>query len=222
VTAMQQFHEQVVQISAGPLSLAGSLTIPAQTRAVVLFAHGSGSGRHSPRNRFVARAFNEAGLATLLMDLLTEAEDLEDQVMALLRFDIDLLATRVNLATDWLRQQPQFKDARIGYLGASTGAAAALVAAARRADVDAIVSRGGRPDLAGEALAKVRAPVLLLVGGLDTYVIELNRQAMELLPAEKKLVLVPGATHLFVERGTLPEVARLAAEWFARYLLPTP
>jgi dienelactone hydrolase len=187
---------------------------------VVLFAHGSGSGRHSSRNRYVARLLNQAGLATLLIDLLTADEEAVDLQTAHLRFDIGLLAQRLVGATDWLTQQPDTRHLRIGYFGASTGAAAALVAAAERPDVvGAVVSRGGRPDLAGPALPLVRAPTLLIVGGNDVPVIGLNRAAFEQLRCEKQLVIVPGATHLFEEPGALDEVARLAREWFERHLM---
>jgi pimeloyl-ACP methyl ester carboxylesterase len=186
---------------------------------VVLFAHGSGSSRHSPRNRFVARVLREAGLATLLIDLLTADEEAVDQYTAQLRFDIGLLAQRLVGATDWLLQNRETAGLPIGYFGASTGAAAALVAAAERPDaVAAIVSRGGRPDLAGPALSRVRAPTLLIVGGNDIPVIGLNEEALAQLTTEKRLVIVPGASHLFEEPGALEEVARLAADWFGRYL----
>jgi putative phosphoribosyl transferase len=185
----------------------------------VLFAHGSGSSRHSPRNRYVARLLNEARLVTLLIDLLTVKEELIDMRTAQLRFDIELLAERLIDATDWLAQFPDTRQLRIGHFGASTGAAAALVAAAVRPDVvGAIVSRGGRPDLAGAALPHVRAPTLLIVGGNDGQVIELNRTALAQMRSEKQLVIVPGATHLFEEPGALDEVARLARDWFHRHL----
>jgi pimeloyl-ACP methyl ester carboxylesterase len=186
----------------------------------VLFAHGSGSSRHSPRNRYVARLLNEAKLATLLLDLLTAEEEAIDLRTAHLRFDIGLLAERLIGATDWLTQHPDTRDLPIGYFGASTGSGAALVAAAERPDVvGAIVSRGGRPDLAGSALQRVRAPTLLIVGGNDLPVIELNQAALAQLRCEKRLVIVPGATHLFEEPGALDEVARLACEWFERHLV---
>jgi dienelactone hydrolase len=186
----------------------------------VLFAHGSGSSRHSSRNRHVARVLNDANLATLLFDLLTPEEEEVDAYTAHLRFDIGLLAERLIGATDWLVQYPDTRHLRIGYFGASTGAGAALVAAAERAElVGAVVSRGGRPDLAGPALARVRAPTLLIVGEYDFQVIQLNRTAFAQLRCEKQLVIVPGATHLFEEPGTLDEAARLAREWFERYLM---
>ena len=187
----------------------------------MLFAHGSGSSRHSPRNRYVARLLNQAKLATLLVDLLTSDEEAIDMRTAHLRFDIGLLAQRLVAVTDWLTQYQDTRYLRIGYFGASTGAAAALVAAAERPDVvGAVVSRGGRPDLAGPALARVRAPTLLIVGGNDFQVIELNWAALAQLRCEKQLVIVPGATHLFEEPGALDEVARLAREWFERHLIP--
>lgn len=212
-------REQIVLIPVGAVQLEGSLTVPEQARGVVLFAHGSGSSRLSPRNRFVAQVLVEAGLATLLMDLLTAEEERLDRQTAHLRFDIGLLAARLLGATDWLRSQPPTQALGLGYFGASTGAAAALAAAAQRPeDVRAIVSRGGRPDLAREALALVRAPTLLIVGGNDAPVLEMNREAMRLMTAETQLHIVPGATHLFEEPGALEEVARLARDWFLRYL----
>ena len=217
----RQGDERLVHVTAGPVTLEGNLSLPEGARGVVLFAHGSGSSRHSSRNRHVARLLNQAGLATLLVDLLTADEEAVDLRTAHLRFDIDLLAERLVGATDWLAQQPETHDLRIGYFGASTGAAAALVAAAARPDaVGAVVSRGGRPDLAGPVLPHVRAPTLLIVGGNDFPVIELNRAAFEQLRCEKRLVIVPGATHLFEELGALDEVARLAREWFERHLAP--
>ena len=209
-----------VRIRAGAAMLEGDLRLPRGARGVVLFAHGSGSGRHSPRNRYVAGLLNEARLATLLLDLLTPAEEAIDLRTAHLRFDIRLLGERLIAATDWLTEYPETRQLRIGYFGASTGAAAALVAAAERPGVvGAVVSRGGRPDLARPALARVRAPTLLIVGGQDQLVIELNRQALAELRSEKQLVIIPGATHLFEEPGALEQVARLAREWFERYLV---
>ncbi len=211
--------ERLAQIPAGSVTLEGNLSIPDRARAVILFAHGSGSSRHSPRNRFVARVLNDAGLATLLTDLLTADEEEVDEVTRRLRFDIILLAQRLVAITDWLAVQPEAQEMRIGYFGASTGAAAALVAAAERpAVVGAIVSRGGRPDLAGPALSRVQAPALLIVGGHDFPVLELNRQALRELRGEAELSIVPGATHLFEEPGALEEVARLSAQWFTRHL----
>jgi putative phosphoribosyl transferase len=214
-----QGEERLVRVAAGPVTLEGNLSLPEGTRGVVLLAHGSGSSRHSSRNRYVARLLNEAKLATLLVDLLTAEEEAVDLRTAHLRFDIGLLAERLVGATDWLTRHPDTRHLRIGYFGASTGAAAALVAAAERPDaVGAVVSRGGRPDLAGPALPLVRAPTLLIVGGNDFQVIELNRAAFEQLRCEKQLVIVPGATHLFEEPGALDEVARPAREWFERHL----
>lgn len=210
--------EQVL-VQSGAAALDGDLSIPAGARGVVLFAHGSGSSRHSPRNRKVAETLRDAGLATLLIDLLTLDEEAVDMHTAKLRFDIDLLAGRLAGATDWLSTAHETRDLSIGYFGASTGAAAALVAATRRPDaVWAIVSRGGRPDLAGRALELVRVPTLLIVGGDDFGVIELNEEAYERLNVEKEMAIVAGATHLFEEPGALEEVARLAAAWFVRHL----
>jgi putative phosphoribosyl transferase len=213
-------EEQLVRVPAGPVWLEGNLSLPEQPRAVVLFAHGSGSSRHSPRNRYVARVLNEAKLATLLIDLLTLDEEVIDAHTAQLRFDIGLLAERLVDATDWLTQFPDTKQLPIGYFGASTGAAAALAAAAMRPDeVNAVVSRGGRPDLAGAALIHVQAPTLLIVGGDDVQVIQLNREALSQLRCEKQLAIVPGATHLFEESGALDEVGRLACDWFQRHVV---
>jgi putative phosphoribosyl transferase len=213
-------EEQLVRVPAGPVWLEGNLSLPEQPRAVVLFAHGSGSSRHSPRNRYVARVLNEAKLATLLIDLLTLDEEVIDAHTAQLRFDIGLLAERLVDATDWLTQFPDTKQLPIGYFGASTGAAAALAAAAvRPEEVNAVVSRGGRPDLAGAALIHVQAPTLLIVGGDDVQVIQLNREALSQLRCEKQLAIVPGATHLFEESGALDEVARLACDWFQRHVV---
>ena len=206
-----------VKIPAGSAMLEGDLAVPHRASGVVIFAHGSGSSRHSPRNRRVARVLNQGGLATLLFDLLTRNEEAIDARTAQLRFDIALLERRLRHATEWLITQREMEKLRIGYFGASTGAAAALAAAAEL-PISAIVSRGGRPDLAGAALAKVRAPTLLIVGGEDTHVIALNRKAMEQLACEKQLQIVPGATHLFEEPGTLEEVAILARNWFVQHL----
>lgn len=212
--------EQRVRISTGSVALSGDLVIPDEARGAVLFAHGSGSGRHSPRNRLVARRLQDAGLATLLIDLLTEVEETVDSRTAHLRFDIGMLAGRLVGATDWLARDARTAGLAIGYFGASTGAGAALVAATVRRDrVGAIVSRGGRPDLAAGALSAVQAPTLLIVGGDDEVVIGVNRQALTRLGAPvKRLEIVPGASHLFEEPGKLEEVARLAAEWFTRHL----
>jgi putative phosphoribosyl transferase len=204
-----------VQIQAGREVLSGNLNIPEGAVALVLFAHGSGSSRHSPRNQFVARTLNHAGLATLLFDLLTPAEEAVDARTAELRFNIGLLADRLVHATKWAKQEQQTRDLRIGYFGSSTGGAAALVAAIQvPQDVGAVVSRGGRPDLADEALPKVQAPTLLIVGGNDDVVIELNEQARDRMRCDVKLEIVPGATHLFEEPGALEQVAKLASNWF--------
>ena len=204
-----------VHISAGRATLAGNLNIPVNATALVLFAHGSGSSRHSPRNQFVARTLNDSGLATLLFDLLTPEEELVDTRTAELRFNIDLLAKRLVHATKWAKRQEQTRDLRIGYFGSSTGGGAALVAAAQLPDdVDAVVSRGGRPDLAGAALPKVQAPTLLIVGGQDDIVIELNERARDQMRFKVKLEIIPGATHLFEEPGALEQVAKLASDWF--------
>ena len=211
--------EERVRLDVGEGEIEGNLEVPVGAEGVVLFAHGSGSGRHSPRNRFVAQRLREAGLGTFLIDLLTGQEEAEDLRTGLLRFDVGLLAGRVVEATRWLLESPRTRGLDIGYFGASTGAAAALVAAARLPEaVGAIVSRGGRPDLAGGYLERVRAPVLLIVGGRDHTVLELNREAMRRLPQETRLEVVPGAGHLFEEPGALEEVARLAAGWFTRHL----
>lgn len=213
--------EITVAIPGGELH--ADLAVPDSPCGVVLFAHGSGSGRHSPRNRGVAAELQRRGMATMLMDLLTDAEEREDAVTAGFRFDIHLLAERLVGATEWLEREPSTAHLPIGYFGASTGAAAALVAAAHRGGrLAAIVSRGGRPDLAGDALFDVRAPTLLIVGGLDRTVVELNELALERLSGTHELRIVPGATHLFEEPGTLDQVARLAGGWFTRHLGPTP
>jgi putative phosphoribosyl transferase len=212
-------QETAVRIPVGSVVVEGNLTVPSSARGVVLFAHGSGSSRFSPRNQYVAKVFNAQKIATLLFDLLTNEEDQEDLVTAEYRFNINLLAERLISATEWLKKDPRTKNYAFGYFGASTGAAAALIAAAKLPnDIVAVVSRGGRPDLAAAYLPRVAAPTLLLVGGLDTEVIELNRQAMAQMSAEKKLVIVPGATHLFEEPGKLEEVAKLSTDWFLRYL----
>jgi dienelactone hydrolase len=209
--------DRVVQIPANGIVLEGALVIPSTARGVVLFAHGSGSSRHSPRNNFVAQVLHTAGIGTLLIDLLSREEDSIYEN----RFDIELLTRRLERATQWLVDQPQSASLSVGYFGASTGAAAALQAAAAfGSSIGAVVSRGGRPDLAITALDRVQAPTLLIVGGLDDVVVELNRKAFRKLKAEKHLAIIPGATHLFEEPGTLEEVARLAAEWFRRHLKP--
>jgi len=210
-----------VRVAAGRVTLEGNLNVPAGARGLVLFAHGSGSSRHSPRNRYVAGVLQEAGLGTLLVDLLTPDEEAVDVRTANLRFDIGLLAERLVGATDWLAENPDTQGLKVGYFGASTGGGAALVAAADRPDrVGAVVSRGGRPDLAGPSLVLVRAPTLLIVGGRDIPVIAMNREALMQLRCEKRLEIVPGATHLFEEPGALEEVARLAERWFRQHLMP--
>ena len=209
-----------VRVEADGATIDGDLSLGAGG-AIVVFAHGTGSSRHSPRNRHVAAQLRQAGLGTLLIDLLTPQEEQVDLRTAELRFDVDLLARRLIAATDWLGREDATAGARLGFFGASTGAAAALLAAAELPQVGAIVSRGGRPDLADEALAQVAAPTLLIVGGADEHVLELNRQAFELLGGERRLEIVPGATHLFEEPGALDRVAELAREWFARHLAPT-
>lgn len=209
--------DQDVEIAVDGVTLHGDLHLPAQCGAVVVFAHGSGSSRHSPRNRYVASVLQGAGLGTLLLDLLTPAEEVDRGNV----FDIALLAQRLIAAHHWLNGRDDTAGCRVGYFGASTGAGAALWAAAEPgAEVDAVVSRGGRPDLAGPRLAAVRAPTLLLVGGADTQVLALNRQAMDRMTAPVRLEIIPGATHLFEEPGTLTRAATLAKGWFARYLLP--
>lgn len=206
-----------IQIQSGTVTLAGELNIPCNATGVVLFAHGSGSSRHSARNQFVARTIRNAGLGTLLFDLLTREEEAIDSYTRQLRFDVGLLAKRLRDATYWLKGE--FDYLRAGYFGASTGAAAALVAAAELGEiVGAVVSRGGRPDLADDALPLVTTPTLLIVGSLDAPVIELNRKAYARLRSEKEIEIVPGASHLFEEPGTLDQVAQLAADWFHKYL----
>jgi putative phosphoribosyl transferase len=205
-----------VTILAGPATLDGSLMVPEGATTIVLFVHGSGSSRHSPRNQFVARTLNQAGLATLLFDLLTAKEEAADIRTAKYRFDISLLARRLLQVTEWTLGQTATRNLRIGYFGSSTGGGAALVAAAERpGEVNAVVSRGGRPDLAGSSLAQVRAPTLLIVGGSDPAVIQLNERARQQMRSEVRLEIVPGATHLFEEPGALEQVARLAVDWFA-------
>ena len=213
--------ERDVSIEIGPITLNGILALPEeQSGGIVLFAHGSGSSRLSPRNQFVAHVLQSQGIATLLFDLLTEKEEAVDEYTAELRFDIGLLGRRLVGATRWAMKQPELKKLKIGYFGASTGAAAALVAAAELPEsISAVVSRGGRPDLAADALGVVRAPTLLIVGGEDAPVIGMNEEAMaKMRRAEKELLIIPGATHLFEEPGTLEEVAKAAAEWFGQHL----
>ncbi len=218
-TPAQDRNEQNVELTAGGVRLQGNLVVPEGARGVVLFAHGSGSSRHSPRNQYVARALQDAGLGTLLIDLLSAEEERVDLRTRHLRFDIELLAGRLVNALDWLAQHPRTRHLAAGIFGASTGGGAALVAAAERPDcVRAVVSRGGRPDLAGPALPRVQAPTLLIVGGNDIRVIDMNREAMARLRVETGLEIVPGASHLFEEPGTLEEVARLASDWFLRHL----
>lgn len=208
-----------LSVPANGAILSGELVIPAGSKGVVIFAHGSGSSRHSPRNKYVASAIQEAGVGTLLLDLLTPNEERFDAVTRQLRFDIPFLARRVAGAASFISNLPETRDLQIGLFGASTGAAAALVAAAAPGqNIGAVVSRGGRPDLAEDSLPKVRAATLFIVGGLDEVVIELNEQAYSRLQCEKEMRIVPGATHLFEEAGTLEEVARLAAAWFKKHL----
>ncbi len=211
--------ERSVRIPVSDVQLMGDLAIPRNARGLVLFAHGSGSSRHSPRNRYVAQILQNKGLATLLFDLLTAEEETEDLIRAHLRFNVKLLSRRLIAGTDWSMQNKDTSNLARGYFGASTGAAAALIAAAERPDdVKVIVSRGGRPDLAGPVLSKVKAPTLLIVGERDYTVIDLNRDALNGLQVEKRLVIVPGATHLFEEPGALEEVAQLSAEWLLDHL----
>jgi len=219
VEPRSDIEQRALRISVGSATLDADLALPTGAAGLVLFAHGSGSSRFSRRNRAVAQQLNEAGLATVLADLLTPEEEAVDERTSHLRFDIPLLAQRLVGATDWLLAHPRTGRLPVGLFGASTGAGAALVAAAQRPDaVAAVVSRGGRPDLAGPALAQVRAPTLLIVGGADVPVIGLNEQALALLAGEKQLVIVPGATHLFEEPGALDEVAMLARDWFQQHL----
>jgi dienelactone hydrolase len=208
-----------VKIPVGGAIIEGNLVVPPAAKGVVLFAHGSGSSRFSPRNQYVAKVLNKAGLATLLIDLLTKEEEETDMRTGQFRFDIDLLSQRLIAATEWLRKNPITKNLVFGYFGASTGAAAALIAAAKLpAEIKTVVSRGGRPDLAVDYLQKVKAPTLLIVGGNDTVVLDLNKKAIQRLSVLKKLEIVPGASHLFEERGKLEEVARLSVDWFLVHL----
>lgn len=216
--ANQQSVEQRTVAIPADVRLQADLCVPASLRGVVIFAHGAGSSRHSPRNRSVAEAFNRAGLATVLLDLLTESEEVLDERTGHLRFDIELLAKRLLYAVVWIGRQSALSRVKLGCFGASTGAAAALLAASEARQIAAVVSRGGRPDLAGAALEKVHAPVLLLVGGNDPAVLELNRQALPRIPAQRQLQVIPGATHLFEEPGALDEVVRGALLWFDRWL----
>jgi putative phosphoribosyl transferase len=212
-----------LDIPAAGVTLPADVVVPEAAQGVVLFAHGSGSSRHSPRNVYVATELQGAGLATVLVDLLTPTEERVDAVTGELRFDIGLLAARLTAICDWMVEHEPTGGLGIGLFGASTGAAAALVAAAARTlSVQAVVSRGGRPDLVGEALRSVRQPTLLIVGGRDPVVLELNQRALQSLAGEKRLEIVPGASHLFEEPGTLEQVARLARDWFVRHLRPVP
>lgn len=218
-TLERNTQEYRVSVIAGSVNLKGNLAIPLGTQGIILFAHGSGSSRHSPRNSYVAEVLQKEGLATLLIDLLTSDEELIDMRTQHLRFDIGLLASRLIGATDWLLQNPTTSHLKIGYFGASTGSAAALIAATERPQtVSAIVSRGGRPDLVGSALSRIRTPTLLIVGGNDFPVIDMNEDALKYIPAQKDMTIIPGATHLFEEPGALEKVALLASQWFKRYL----
>ena len=214
--------ERYVQIGAAPgLKLDADLAIPRQSTGLVAFAHGSGSNRHSPRNRFVAQTMHQFRLATLLVSLLTVEEEAEDLIKGNLRFDIDLLGRRLTAVVDWLSTQPETASLKLGLFGSSTGAAGALLAAANRSEaVAAVVSRGGRPDMAMSVLDRVKAPTLLIVGGDDFPVIDMNRRAFSAIRSEKDLVIVPGATHLFEEPGAMEKVAGLARDWFVKYLPP--
>ena len=221
-TKAKLHFEQAVNIPSGNVNLEGELKVPQGANGVVLFAHGSGSSRHSPRNQFVAQTLNTGGLATLLFDLLTSEEEQLDLLTRKFRFDIDLLAKRTIQVTDWLVKQPEIGNLKLGYFGSSTGAAGALIAAAERPQViHAVVSRGGRPDLANDALPRVNVPVLFIIGELDTLVLELNEQAMaQMNPVvERHLEIIPRATHLFEEPGALEQVAKKARSWFLRHLV---
>lgn len=214
--------DKEIEIGVSEGALRGTLSIPEEGAGLVLFAHGSGSGRRSPRNRYVAGILNSRGIATLLFDLLTEKERLSDIKTGKLRFNIDLLSRRLSLATHWIEENRGEREFNTGYFGASTGAAAALVAAADQPEIMAVVSRGGRTDLAGDALSYVTVPTLLIVGENDCSVLEMNRKAAESLQTEKRLEIIPGAGHLFEEPGKLDQAAVLAAEWFERYLHAAP
>ena len=216
---MPLLEEGLVQVGIGSIALDGNLLVPSGATGIILFAHGSGSSRFSSRNRYVASTLREGNLGTLLIDLLTPQEETRDNVTGELRFDIGMLADRLIGTVEWLRAQPELREKKIGLFGASTGGGAALVAAAAKPKlIQAVVSRGGRPDLAGAALPRVEAPTLLIVGGDDVPVIAMNRQAYDQLRCERRLEIVPGATHLFEEPGTLESVADLAREWFTHYL----
>lgn len=219
--ALHDIHQRTAQVRARHATLHGDLAIPADTRGVVLFAHGSGSSRFSSRNRAVAQYLNAGGFATLLLDLLSTEEEAVDQATGELRFDIPFLGERLTVAADWLAHEPETSSLPVGVFGASTGAAAALITAAQRPKlVHAAVSRGGRPDLAAPVLERVQAPTLLIVGGADETVLDLNQSAYDTLTCEKRLAVIPGATHLFPEPGALEEVARLALEWLREYVGP--
>ena len=214
-------RSRTAQIPSGQIKLEGELSVPSDATGVVLFAHGSGSSRHSPRNQFVARTIRDAGVGTLLFDLLTQQEEAIDVSTRHLRFDIGLLAGRLVDATKWIKRERNTSHLRVGFFGSSTGGGAALVAAAEVGEeIGAVVSRGGRPDLAGDALPQVKSPTLLLVGELDYPVIRMNEEAYSQMRCERELKIIPGATHLFEEPGTLEEVAGLAAAWFQRHLVP--
>ncbi len=211
--------QKEVEVLAGKVTLPGFLGIPEGAKGIVVFAHGSGSSRYSPRNQYVAKMMRDGGLATLLFDLLTPEEEEVDMVTRQIRFDIPFLGDRLNQATAWLLAQPEIKDLNIGYIGSSTGAGAALIGAARnRERVKAVVSRGGRPDLASQAIPNVNAPTLLIVGGNDFAVIGMNEEVLPLFTVEAKLEIVPGATHLFDEEGTLEKASELARDWFVKHL----
>jgi putative phosphoribosyl transferase len=211
--------ESALRIPVGDVEVEGNMFLPQEAKALVIFVHGSGSSRFSPRNQYVAKEFNKAGMGTLLFDLLTPGEEEEDELTAQYRFDIALLSRRLIGVTEWLRNDPSTYRLKLGYFGASTGAAAALIAAAKMPEaILAVVSRGGRPDLAGKYLQEVRAPTLLLVGGDDEEVIELNKRAQAKMINENKLVVILGATHLFEEPSKIEEVSRFASDWFSRYL----
>jgi putative phosphoribosyl transferase len=216
---MVREDEKNVRITSGKATINGNLEIPPGAKSIIVFAHGSGSSRFSPRNNYIAELMNRTDLATLLIDLLTTEEESIDEYTRQYRFDVDMLADRLIASTLWLKTTSITKNLSIGYFGASTGAAAALIAAAKQPQhINAVVSRGGRPDLAGELLTKVQAPTLLIVGGYDTEVLKLNKDALKLIRAEKKLEVVPGATHLFEEPGKLDEAAKLAINWFQKHL----
>ncbi len=212
-------HEITIPLMRQDVMLKGNLYVPENAQGLILFAHGSGSGRFSPRNRYVAQYLNRGAYATLLFDLLTRSEEATDLITAQLRFDIELLAARLGAVTEWVNENREISELPIGYFGASTGAAAALVASVNRPEVKAIVSRGGRPDMAEAYLKKVTAPTLLIVGGDDYQVIELNKSALQLMEVGiSKMEIVTGATHLFEEPGALEEVARMAVDWFIQYV----